>query len=116
MSKSFYKIGLYLRVSTKEQAEQPEGSLKNQKQRLREEVDRKNKIESFGEIIQIYCDEGLSAKDTKRPAYQKMLADIRAGRVNMIMSAELSRISRNLRDFCNLWAVSYTHLTLPTKA
>jgi DNA invertase Pin-like site-specific DNA recombinase len=30
-----YKIALYVRVSTDEQAENPEGSIKNQQQRLR---------------------------------------------------------------------------------
>lgn len=103
MKGSNFKIGLYVRVSTKEQAENPEGSIKNQKQRLLEEVSRKNEKEDFGKVVHIYCDEGLSAKDTKRPAYQKMLRDIRAKKINMIMTSELSRISRNLKDFCLFW-------------
>ncbi len=103
MKDSNYKIGLYVRVSTKEQAENPEGSIKNQKQRLLEEVSRKNEKEFFGKVVHIYCDEGLSAKDTKRPAYQNMLRDIRAKKINMIMTSELSRISRNLKYFCLFW-------------
>jgi DNA invertase Pin-like site-specific DNA recombinase len=103
MSSTNYKIGLYVRVSTKEQAENPEGSIKNQKQRLLEEVSRKNEKESFGEVVQIYSDEGLSAKDTKRQGYQAMFRDVRAKRIDMVMTSELSRISRNLKDFCLFW-------------
>ncbi len=39
-----FRIGLYLRVSTEEQAENPEGSIKNQEQRLREFVRLKNSV------------------------------------------------------------------------
>ena len=103
MSSTNYKIGLYVRVSTKEQSENPEGSIKNQKQRLLEEVSRKNEKESFGEVVQIYCDEGYSAKDTNRPGYQAMFRDVRAKGIDMVMTSELSRISRNLKDFCLFW-------------
>ncbi len=37
-----FKIGLYIRVSTEEQAENPEGSIKNQEERLRLAVKLKN--------------------------------------------------------------------------
>lgn len=45
---------------------------------------------------------GYSAKDTKRPAYQKMIRDIRTGKVNLIVVTDLSRLSRNISDFCKL--------------
>ena len=57
-----YRIAAYIRVSKEEQAENPEGSLKNQEQRLREYVKLKNADGPFGEITEVFCDPGISAK------------------------------------------------------
>lgn len=97
------KIGIYLRVSTEEQAQIVEGSIKSQKHRLMSFVEIKNVQEpGWGEVVQIYADEGLSAKDTRRPAFQKMMSDIRKGKINLILVADISRLSRNILDFCIL--------------
>jgi DNA invertase Pin-like site-specific DNA recombinase len=49
-AESLYRCGIYVRVSTEEQAENPEGSIKNQEQRLREFVKLKQLVGSFGEV------------------------------------------------------------------
>ena len=98
-----HKIGYYIRVSTDEQAQVLEGSLDSQKHRLNSFIDIKNLQEpSWGKLIETYVDEGFSAKDTKRPAYQKMMRDIRAGKISLILVTDLSRLSRNILDFCLL--------------
>ncbi len=97
------RIGTYLRVSTEEQAQAVEGSLDNQKYRIKSFIEIRNSQEKgWGKVVETYADEGLSAKDTKRPAYQKMMADIKKGKINLIMVTDLSRLSRNIYDFCNL--------------
>lgn len=98
-----YKIALYVRVSTDEQAENPEGSIKNQQQRLREAVIYRNKNSSFGEITGVYIDSAISAKDMNRPKLQEMLRAIQNGEINLVMVTELSRLSRNNRDFLSMW-------------
>lgn len=45
-----FKIALYIRVSTEEQAENPEGSIRNQEDRLRQAIEYKNCMVGFGEI------------------------------------------------------------------
>ncbi|MGZ3797109.1 MAG: recombinase family protein, partial [Pseudobdellovibrionaceae bacterium] len=100
--KGGYRIGLYIRVSTEEQAENPEGSIKSQECRLREFVKHKNSFENFGEIVELYCDAGISAKDTNRPEFQRMMNDIRGGEINMILITELSRLTRSIKDFAVL--------------
>ena len=94
-----FRVCLYLRVSTEEQAENPEGSIKNQEQRLREFIKLKNTIEPFGEIVAVYTDPGISAKDMNRPGFQKMLLAIEKGDVNLVLVTELSRFSRSTKDF-----------------
>ena len=98
-----HKIGAYIRVSTEEQAQVVEGSLDNQKHRICGYIDIKNmQDKDWGKAIEFYVDDGYSAKDTKRPAYQRMMRDIKKGKINLILVTDLSRLSRNILDFCNL--------------
>lgn len=98
-----YNIALYIRVSTEEQAMRTEGSLDSQKHRLSGFVDIKNMQQTdWGKVIESYVDEGLSAKDTNRPALQRLMRDLKNGRVNMVLVTDISRLSRSIRDFCGL--------------
>lgn len=97
------KIGAYIRVSTEEQASAIEGSLDNQKYRLKAFVDLKNnQSKDWGNIVDFYIDDGFSAKDTRRPAYQRMMSDIKRKKIDLILIPDLSRLSRNILDFCGL--------------
>jgi site-specific DNA recombinase len=97
------KIGAYTRVSTEEQAALVDGSLDNQKYRLISFVDLKNVQEkNWGKIVDHYVDDGYSAKDTRRPAFQRMMSDLKKGKINLILVSDLSRLSRNIFDFCIL--------------
>lgn len=97
------KIGAYLRVSTDEQANAIEGSLDNQRYRAKSYVDLKNTQEKgWGDIVEFYVDDGYSAKDTNRPAYQRMMTDLKKKKIDFILVSDLSRLSRNLNDFCDL--------------
>jgi len=98
-----YKIGLYIRVSTEEQAENPEGSIKNQEERLKATVQFKNMDGTFGEIKEIFIDRAKSGKDMSRPGIQKLIEAIRSKEINFVMVSELSRLSRSIRDFSHLW-------------
>ncbi|MBV2167918.1 MAG: recombinase family protein [Bdellovibrio sp.] len=99
MKKSL-KIGAYIRVSTDRQVQVFEGSLDTQKYRMQEFVKNRNREnKSWGEIVEFYVDEGLSAGTDKRPQYQKMMADVRSGKINLILVADISRLSRSVHDF-----------------
>ncbi len=97
------RLGAYVRVSTEEQAVAVDGSLENQKYRLKAFVDLKNtQVKNWASIVEYYIDDGYSAKDTRRPAYQKMLQDLKKKKIDLILVADLSRLSRNIYDFCTL--------------
>lgn len=94
------KIGVYLRVSTDKQVQVFEGSLETQKFRMEEFVRGRNReVSRWGDIVEFYVEEGFSAGTAKRPAYQRMMRDIRSGRINLILVADISRLSRNTHDF-----------------
>lgn len=104
------RVALYIRVSTEEQARIQDGSLVSQRQRLIEYVDCQNRRETgWGQVVDLYCDEGKSAKDMNRPEFQRLIQDVRTGKVNLIVSTELSRMSRSIRDFCELWDIFKKH-------
>ena len=94
MEKEEKKIaGIYIRVSTEDQAR--EGfSLGEQEEKLRQLC----KYKDF-EIYKIYKDAGISAKNMKdRPAFQEMLEDMKAGKLNYIVAYKLDRVTRSVRD------------------
>ncbi len=98
-----HKIGVYIRVSTEEQAQRTEGSLENQKHRLNSFIEIKNhQTPDWGLVVDSYVDDGHSAENTNRPEFQRLLRDLKRGRVSMVLVADLSRLSRNIRDFCAL--------------
>ncbi len=95
--------GLYIRVSTDRQAKVEEGSLRNQDHLLTQHVEMKNKLgQGQWEIVERYVDEGRSAKDTNRSAYQRMIQDVKDGRINTVLCLALSRISRSTRDLLEM--------------
>ena len=86
------RVGIYCRVSTQDQVR--EGfSLSEQEERLRKLCDYKEY-----EIIDVYIDEGISAKDTNRPHFQRMLNDVKNGRINRIVAYKLDRVTRSIKD------------------
>lgn len=59
-------------------------------------------IEVADEDIFIYEDEGYSAKDLKRPQFQKMMKDLETYKFEYIVCYRLDRLSRNVSDFSGL--------------
>lgn len=50
-----------------------------------------------------YVDDGFSGKDDKRPAFERMLADMRSGKFEAIVCYKLDRIGRSLKHLLNLF-------------
>ncbi len=98
-----YRLGAYIRLSPSDEI-RDEGSLVSHPQRIRSYVDFRNKqTPEWGEIVEWYTDKDMSGKDMNRPALRRMFEDIRDGKINAVIVTELSRLSRSVRDFCQLW-------------
>ena len=94
---------LVTRVSTGEQARNPEGSLTNQLQNLREHIKARNSYskEEWKEI-ELYELRGISGKDSiDCKDFQRLHYDIQTGKINTILCTELDRISRSVKAFIN---------------
>jgi len=82
----------YIRVSSEEQA-QHGISVDAQREVLKAWA----VMRQAGDIA-LYEDPGFSGKNTDRPALQRLLADVRAGRISALVVWKLDRLSRSLRD------------------
>jgi site-specific DNA recombinase len=96
------RCGLYVRVSTDNQAREPEGSLKNQTQRLREALHTHSLSGDPWKEVKSYVEEGYSGKNINRPRFKEMLMDIQQGVIDTVLCTELSRISRSVLDFLKI--------------
>ncbi len=99
------RIAFYVRCSTEEQNESPEGTIKNQEERLAATLRLKNQMGGeggYGSHVGTYIDV-KSGKDMNRPELRRLLQAIERGSVNVVMVTELSRLSRSIKDFSEIW-------------
>lgn len=77
-------------------------SVNNQERMCREYADFrfKGQIDSF----ETYSDEGFTGANTNRPGLKRLLMDIGDGLVDVLIVYQLDRISRDIRDFSNIYA------------
>ena len=88
-------VALYVRVSTGYQVDKD--SLPFQKKELKAYCEHVLHIDK--KRIEIFEDAGKSGKNTKRPAFERMMNKIKAGQVSHVIVYKIDRISRNLVDF-----------------
>lgn len=103
------KCAGYIRVSTEEQAVNPEGSIRSQEERIKQALTFKNSNEEFGTLSHIFTDAGLSGKDMNRPELRRMLKLVSEGEIDLIIVSDLSRLSRSIRDFSQIWEFLQAH-------
>lgn len=90
------RTALYIRVSTDEQAK--EGySIPAQKEKLMAYTRSQD-----WEVVDLYMDEGRSGKDLYRPELDRLRADIRAGRIEVVLVYRLDRLTRSVLDLYHL--------------
>lgn len=89
------RAALYIRVSSDEQRKKG-FSLPEQKHALEEYAEKKGYT-----VVDIYADEGISAskKPHLRHDFQRMLSDIRKGKIDIIVFIKLDRWFRNVGDY-----------------
>ncbi|MBI5555088.1 MAG: recombinase family protein [Elusimicrobia bacterium] len=101
------KCGLVIRVSTDRQAQNKEGSLTNQLQRLHSHIEYKNVAcgEQWVEAER-YVLKAISGKDSFRSReFTKLFEDMRTGRVDTVLCTALDRICRSVKDFLNFFEI-----------
>jgi site-specific DNA recombinase len=89
-------IGIWIRVSTEDQARGE--SPKNHEQRAHMYAELKN-----WKPVELYDLSGVSGKSViDHPEAQRMLADIKAGKIKAIIFSKLARLARNVRELLEI--------------
>jgi DNA invertase Pin-like site-specific DNA recombinase len=89
LSRTFL-VGIYIRLSKEDDNLGESESIQNQKTLLTKYVKTQGLT-----LVDIYIDDGFTGTNFKRPAFQRMLNDIEAGKINMVITKDLSRLSRD---------------------
>lgn len=85
-----FKTALYLRLSKDDEGAGESSSIGTQRSILQDYA-KTHRLSIVGE----YVDDGYSGTNYDRPAFQRMFADIEAGKINCVLTKDLSRLGRN---------------------
>ncbi len=102
---SAYQAALYMRLSKEDDGVAESDSIATQRRILRAYA-KENGFCVYNE----YIDDGWSGTSFERPAFKRMIADIEGGRVNLVLTKDLSRLGRDY-----ITAGRYTELYFPGK-
>lgn len=93
--KAYYHAAAYLRLSRDDEEtdgrRQESNSIRSQREMICSYIRRQENME----IYDSYVDDGYSGTNFDRPEFQRMMGDIRAGKVNCVIVKDLSRLGRD---------------------
>ena len=94
---------LYCRISLDDGGDNESMSISNQKLMLRDFAEKHGMFQ-----YEYYVDDGYTGRNFNRPSFQRMIADIEAGKVGCVVTKDLSRLGRNYIE-----AGSYIEIFFP---
>lgn len=94
------KTAIYCRVSTARQEKEGD-SIPAQLDALRDYIRQRDDLIPAGE----YIDAGISGTKENRDELQRMLDNVKAGKIDLIIVTKLDRLHRSLRNFLNMQSV-----------
>ena len=95
------RCAIYTRKSSEEGLEQAFNSLDAQREACAAFV-LSQKHEGWGVLTALYDDGGFSGGTMDRPALQRLLNDIREGKVDVVVVYKIDRLTRSLFDFAKI--------------
>src|SRR5216683_4097882 len=89
------RCAIYTRKSSEEGLEQDFNSLDAQREAC-EAFIASQKHEGWTALPEMYDDGGFSGATIERPAFQRLLADVREGRIDVVVVYKVDRLTRSL--------------------
>jgi site-specific DNA recombinase len=100
-AQSRLRCAIYARKSSEEGLEQEFNSLDAQREACEAYI-ASQRHEGWGALPQMYDDGGFSGATMERPALQRLLADVAAGQINVVVVYKVDRLTRCLSDFAKI--------------
>ena len=95
------RCAIYTRKSSEEGLDMEFNSLDAQREACEAYI-ASQRSEGWAAIREPYDDGGVSGGTLERPALQRLLADVEAGLIDVIVVYKIDRLSRSLMDFAKL--------------
>ena len=89
-SNTLLLTALYCRLSLEDGKDNESMSISNQKLLLKDFAEKNGMFN-----CEFYVDDGFTGRNFNRPAFQRMINDIEAGRISCVITKDLSRLGRN---------------------
>lgn len=102
------RCAIYTRKSSEEGLEQEFNSLAAQREACAAYV-RSQHAEGWRALADTYDDGGISGATLERPALQRLLDAVRAGRIDTVVVYKVDRLTRTLSDFARLVDIFDAH-------
>ena len=93
----YYYAAGYGRLSDEDEREGESCSIDSQRKIIQQFCESKNI-----QMVNYYVDDGYSGTNFDRPGFQQLLADIKRGKVNMVIVKDLSRFGIIIKLFFGL--------------
>src|SRR5436190_12026316 len=95
------RCAIYTRKSSEEGLEQDFNSLDAQREACVAFI-ASQKREGWALVGEMYDDGGFSGATMERPAFQRLLTDVSAGKVDVVVVYKVDRLTRSLSDFAKI--------------
>lgn len=96
VEKILLRVAIYIRVSTDRQVKEG-NSMRDQLSTGQKYIDTHDNMI----LVDTYIDDGISGQKLKRDDFQRLLDDVRAGKIDLVIFTRLDRWFRNLRHYLN---------------
>lgn len=90
LEQQHYNVAVYCRLSKDDFLQGESSSIQNQKAMLTRHCD-----EQGWRIVDYYVDDGISGTTFERSGFKRMIEDIEAGKISLVITKDLSRLGRD---------------------
>ena len=96
-ARRMYMAAAYVRLSVEDSGKPGADTIEGQKALLTSFIENQSDME----LEALFCDNGRTGTDFDRPQFEKMMEEVRKGRVDCIVVKDLSRFGRNYKETGN---------------
>lgn len=89
-----YKVGMYIRLSREDGDDKESESVENQRDIITNFIESKEDLE----LVDEYVDDGYTGTNFDRPGFKRLKEDVDKGRINCVITKDLSRFGRDHID------------------
>ena len=92
-----FKTAAYIRLSIEDSGKPGSDTIEGQRDLVLAYIERQEDLR----LVDVYCDNGRTGTNFNRPDFERMMEDVRHGKINCIVVKDLSRFGRNYHETSN---------------